>query len=281
MKLVFLSSLFVLILFYPAEAQDIGVTTIGNDVLILHPAKAHDLPNIRRIGGTVTAIRTDSGMVIIDSFSSLQTAKKARNLILEYFPNSTFEYLINTHHHDDHILGNQCFSEACLIVHKNLLKHQNFSPTIQITSDTILSFGNKTFEILYFGPAHTDNDLIILDKDDRLLIMGDLFCYKKCYLMGPQSDVINWIVLLDKLINRRDEYDYVIPGHCGIFYTVKALIEQSSYLKTICETVENAKSRNLTLEQAKRHNLLQQYKSYMMFDKIGLDIERYWNQIEK
>ena len=53
--------------------------------------------------------------------------------------------------------------------------------------------------------------------------------------MCPQSDAKNWIVLLDTLTNRKDEYDYVIPGHCSIVQDVEALIEQRSYLKTICE----------------------------------------------
>jgi len=150
MKPVVLSSLFVLLVSFIVDWQNIGVTKIEDDVLILHPAKANDLLNIREVGGTVTAIQIDSGVVIIDSFCSLDAAKTARSLIHKQFPNSPFKYLINTHHHDDHILGNPVFSDACLIAHKNLLKHQNFSPTIHITSDMILSIGGKTFEIFYF-----------------------------------------------------------------------------------------------------------------------------------
>ena len=154
-------------------------------------------------------------------------------------------------------------------------------PSVQISSNTILRFGSKTFEILFFGTAHTDNDLVVLDKEDKLLIMGDLFCYRKCYIMGLQSDAENWISLLDQLIDRKDEYDYVIPGHGGVVENVDALIEQRDYLKNICEVVVNARQKGLTLDKAKESIRFEQYNEYMMYDRIGLDVEAYWQQLEK
>ena len=113
--------------------------------------------------------------------------------------------------------------------------------TFQITSDVILKLGGKTFEILYFGTAHTNNDLVVLDRESRLLIMGDLLCHRKCYIMSPESDATNWIALLEKLIERSTEYEYVIPGHGGVVANVNALMEQRDYLKNLCNAVKNAR----------------------------------------
>lgn len=99
--------------------------------------------------------------------------------------------------------------------------------------------------------------------------------------MGSQSDAENWIALLDHLIDRQDEYDHVIPGHGGAVENVDALVEQRDYLKNICEAVVTARGKKLTLDQAKKTITLEQYKNYIMYDRISLDVEAYWQQLDK
>ena len=319
------------------EAQNIKVTQITGDVIVLHAGVIDDISVVREVGANMTAIRTDEGLIVIESFTSSEAATKARKMIEDHFPGLPIKYLINTHHHADHIRGNQYFSDAVIIAHKNLEKYQmdeyknlvqkyghhdqkikeieadikkekdkpvqmkklkedlefwkmaksfmeEYSPTppdVHITSDTILKLGGKTFEILYFGTAHTDNDIVILDKEDRVLIMGDLLFYRKCYIMNPASDVPNWITILEKLMKKSSEYDYVIPGHGGVKLKVDALKEQHDYLIDLCSAVKNAKQKNLNLEQAKDTIKLEQYSEYMDYDRINRDIEVVWQQIEK
>lgn len=307
------------------QAKDIQATQITKDLLIIHGG-----------GGNITAIRTDSGIVVIDSFVSPQAAEEARNFIVKYFPELPIKYLINTHHHSDHVRGNQYFRDALTIGHTNLKKHmmddydqlvgkygnyndkimelkdrleklkdetgleannlkkelvfwkeakvfmEEFVPTppcCLISSDTILSFGGKTLEILYYGTAHTNNDLVILIPEDQLLIMGDLLFYRKCYIMNYASDVKNWITILNKMIKRSDEYKYVIPGHGAVVVNVEALVAQRDYLNVLINTVTDAYHRGLTLDQAKKEIKLENYKEYIDYDRIGLDIEACWHQL--
>jgi len=273
--------IFFFSLSFVLRSQDIEVTPLSDDVIVLHPRVVDNMTIVRKVGGNMTAVRTGRGIVVIDSFTSLQAGRNARSLIQEHFPDVPIRYLINTHHHSDHVRGNQSFQDACLIAHVNLTEHVSPPPAIQITSDAILKPNNKTFEILYFGTAHTNNDIVVLDREDRVLIMGDLLCYRKCYIMDTESDAENWIVLLEKLIDRRNEYEYVIPGHGGVVVNVEALIEQRDYLKDICNAVNNARHRNLSLGQAKKDIRLEQYKKYINYDRIGLDIEAFWKQTEK
>ncbi len=335
----FITSLIIFILLpVTLPGQNIQVTKLSDDVIVLHPSEVRNLEVIREVGGTMVAVRTEDGLVVFDSFTSLEMGMEAQDLIETAFPNEPIRYLMNSHHHADHVRGNQCCRDVCIIGHRNverymmedhgrlmkkyghydgkidtlskLLSNKKFSsddnvkkveedlafwkeakdflesyvptpPSFQITSDTILKFGGKTFEILFFGTAHTDNDIVVLDREDRLLIMGDLLCYRKCYVMDPSSDAENWITLLDHLLDRRDEYDHVIPGHGGAVENIEALIEQRDYLKNIYEAVVTSRENKLTLDQAKETMHLEQYKNYMMYDRIGLDIEAYWQQVDK
>lgn len=272
----------------PVKAQEIQSTRIAEDVVVIHGG-----------GGNITAVRTDSGIVVIDSFVSPKAAGEARRLIIESFPGIPIKLLINTHHHADHVRGNQHFRDGLIIGHVNLEKHmmdgydankeaktypEEFVPTppsLRITSDTILTLGGKTFKILYSGTGHTDSDLIILSPEDNSLIMGDLLFRRKCYIMSDESDVGNWITILNNMIERSDEYKWVIPGHGAVVANVDALAEQRDYLNRLWDAVTDAHHRGLTLDQAKEEIKLERYKAYIDYDRIGLDIEACWHQLER
>jgi uncharacterized sulfatase len=281
MKKISLFYFIILMMSQTVRAQNIHVTQIADDVIILHPSAIDDINEIRKVGGNVTAVRTDSGIVVFDSFISIHAAEAGRDLIQKYFPNTPIKYLVNTHHHPDHVSGNSCFQEACIIAHAYPKKEIDIPVNIQIQSGAILAFGGKTFEILYFGNAHTESDLIILDREDRLLIMGDLLCRRKCYVLVSKSDALNWIALLKQIVERKEEYDLVIPGHGGVVEDVASLREQKDYLQDIWSVVKKAREGDLTLEETKKSVYLGKYKDYMLFDQIGLDIEACWNQMRE
>ena len=70
----------------------------------------------------VAAVNTERGIVIIDSGMSPTLSAKYRTIIEKESGRSDFKYVINTHHHDDHINGNQVFKEAEIIAHQNAAK---------------------------------------------------------------------------------------------------------------------------------------------------------------
>ena len=69
-------------------------------------------------GGNITAISGRDGILVVDSFSTLVDARKARELI-ERFSHKPIRFLLNTHYHYDHTFGNQVFADAVIIAHGN------------------------------------------------------------------------------------------------------------------------------------------------------------------
>lgn len=67
----------------------------------------------------VAAIKTRRGIVVIDTGMAPSLAKKHRAVIEKTFDRSDFAFVVNTHHHGDHVNGNQVFKDAVIIAHKN------------------------------------------------------------------------------------------------------------------------------------------------------------------
>lgn len=88
------------------DLSQITEKRIGDNVLVL----------LRGNDGNLIAVKTDEGVLVIDSFSSPVAGAAARKKI-EEFSDKPIRYLINTHHHGDHITGNQAFADAPLIAH--------------------------------------------------------------------------------------------------------------------------------------------------------------------
>ncbi|MBN2135822.1 MAG: MBL fold metallo-hydrolase, partial [Acidobacteria bacterium] len=71
------------------------------------------------ISQAITAVKTEKGIVVIDTSATVQIAEKVRDLIIKDFGTDNFAYVFNTHGHFDHTIGNQVFDEAKIIAHKN------------------------------------------------------------------------------------------------------------------------------------------------------------------
>ena len=69
----------------------------------------------------VTAIRTEKGIVVVDTLESPEIGRNVRSLIEKEFRGIPFVYVINTHPDWDHVLGNPAFPEALIVAHENCL----------------------------------------------------------------------------------------------------------------------------------------------------------------
>lgn len=95
-------------------------------------------------------------------------------------------HLLLTHSDGDHVNGLGGFPETLdILSHANTAKH---IAAANETAETRLPLPNETFytrmglssgalqvDLYYFGPAHTDGDVVIHIPEDRVAIVGDLF----------------------------------------------------------------------------------------------------------
>ena len=211
----------------------------------------------------VTAIRTSTGMILIDSGESVEIAASLRGLLAHEFPDAKVTHVVNTHAHWDHVLGNAAFPEAAIVAHENCLKalvritepygqgesregrrpeaaaskppagtlpppprtplevhltpeaYELTKPDLTFSEDYLLREGGVAVELVYYGPAHTQSDLLVLVPSEKLLFVGDLYFRKTLPSIGEQvpPDVAHWRRALDAVLGGGPRFDRVVSGH--------------------------------------------------------------------
>lgn len=89
----------------------VKVDEIGEKVAIF---RVEDNPGATN----VIVISTKNGLVVIDTGMSEKIAESIRKSIINKFNRDDFLYIINTHHHWDHTMGNQAFKDVAIIGHE-------------------------------------------------------------------------------------------------------------------------------------------------------------------
>ncbi|MCB9258258.1 MAG: MBL fold metallo-hydrolase [Ignavibacteriales bacterium] len=180
-------------------------------------------------GGTIGWYVDGDTIVVIDT----QFPENAKNFKsgLDSKSSVPINYLFNTHHHNDHTMGNFYLKQFT----QNIIAHEN-CPRLQIKSNKGTDKENQvitadiTFKdelkvklpkenitAKYFGQAHTSGDIVIHFENENIAHLGDLV-FNNLYPYidnNGESSVENWIVTLSKIENYFDNNSKFIFGHAN------------------------------------------------------------------
>jgi cyclase len=207
-------------------------------------------------GGTIGFYLGKDGIAVIDS----QFPDSVGNFISDIKKQSElpFEYLINTHHHGDHTSGNIAFKGLIKnhIAHENCLKNLTASaekaktldkqllPATTFSKSHQVKMDKEEIEMKYFGPAHTDGDIIVYFDEANIAHMGDLmFNRRHPYVdRSAGANIQNWIKVLNKAAKKYEKDTLYIFGHAGEGYEVTGtrndLFAFRDYLQRVLDFAE-------------------------------------------
>ncbi len=225
-------------------------------------------------GGNVGILKTDEGLLVIDSEIEKVTDAFLKELSALSPTPLKIKYLINTHYHGDHIGNNEALGKYAetIVMHSNckasLIKSLNektakktFISKIQPWKEgMVIKLGGETIRLLYLNPAHTAGDLAVVFEKAKVLQTGDLFFNgMPAYIDGKDgSDTGNWIDTIETLCRKYPDYK-IIPGH-GEVTTVKDYLAFADYLKYLRKETAAAIKAGKTREQAVESIKTDQFK---------------------
>jgi len=184
-------------------------------------------------------------------------------------------YVINTHAHPDHVLGNVAFADASrpapLFVasvrftrtlaarepyYLNALQ-RDFGihlthvaivyPTISVDKSLDLDLGDRVLALQAWPTAHTDNDLTVYDRRTRTLFASDLLFAQ--HLPALDGSLRGWVSVMAEL--KRLDVTTVVPGHGPVSNDWPAVMDaQADYLNALLRDTRAAVRNRLTIQQA-------------------------------
>ncbi|BAF71463.1 MBL fold metallo-hydrolase [Sulfurovum sp. NBC37-1] len=232
-------------------------------------------------------VHTKEGFVVIDSGPTYDYASQAYER-MQQIAKLPVKYVITTHDHDDHWLGNSFYkSKGALLIGprtyeqnvvagmetrmQRVLGKELYGKTSIVKLDTIvdnnltLKAGDKVFMISQpVKAAHTKGDLIVFLKGQKVLFAGDLVFSGRLTSLRDGS-LVGSLEALDKI----DAYGAkVIVGGHG--YETDATVTKHfrSYLQEMKKEVQDALDEDVGMEDITKKVTMPQYKNMKLYDVL-------------
>ncbi|MHA6759471.1 MBL fold metallo-hydrolase [Streptacidiphilus sp. PAMC 29251] len=169
---------------------------------------------------TVSVIVGADGLAVVDTRCSPAEARELREHLRQLSP-APVRWVVNTHAHFDHVLGNTEFVPPSQVPGAELWAHR--AAAAEITGTAVpdhlvdrthtLDLGDRAVQLLFPGRGHTDGDLLLLVPDADALLAGDLVEESGPPAFGSDSYPLDWAPTLDALLARTGPGTVVVPGH--------------------------------------------------------------------
>lgn len=185
-------------------------------------------------GGTMGWMVTKDGLVAVDSQFPTQASEFIKEI--QGKTDRKFDSLINTHHHRDHTSGNIAFKNLTseVVAHDNARRNQKrvaqekgieseqLYPNETFATQWTKRFDKETIQANYYGPAHTNGDIIIHFENANIAHMGDLVFNRRYPNIDKSSgaNIENWIKVLDNALDYFDADTKFIFGHADNGYSI-------------------------------------------------------------
>jgi quinoprotein relay system zinc metallohydrolase 1 len=258
-------SVFAAKLSYSLEPQK-----IADDTWLLQ-GKLEDFT--RENGGNIvnTAfIVTAEGVVVFDTGPSKRYGEEMREAISSV-TDKPVVHVFNSHHHPDHFLGNQAFSDTKiwalpetgkLIAQQGNAFAENMyrlvgdwmrSTEVQLPTEPLdiaavplMDVGKHRFHFLQMK-GHSGADLLMLDETTGVLFASDIVFFKRA-LTTPHTPSLNvWIENLEQL--KSWQFTMLVPGHGPVDTTGLAVEQMIAYLRWLDKTLTAAASQGLSMNE--------------------------------
>ncbi|HEY8010194.1 MAG TPA: quinoprotein relay system zinc metallohydrolase 2 [Rudaea sp.] len=254
-----------------------------------------DIANIGFIVGTRC-------VAVIDTGGSVRIGRALRAAIRRRTP-LPICYVINTHVHVDHVLGNFAFAED----HPSFVGHaalaaalarsrefflrqytddfeapatpaQIIAPDRGVETMLDLDLGDRHLTLRAWPKAHTDCDLTVFDEKTATLWTGDLLFRER--LPALDGSVKGWLAALDVLA--RMSVKLVVPGHGGIAHDLAAaLAPERRYLQALVDGVRSEIAQGKPIDDAMAHVGTAEKSHWLLWDSTHAhNVARAYQELE-
>lgn len=230
---------------------------------------AHNAGNVANLGIIVGS----RCVAVIDTGGSPALGQRLRASVRKVTPLPVC-YVINTHVHPDHVLGNSAFSRGepapAFVGHVRLgpslsarapyyleaFRRESGTalppeavvyPTLAVDATLELELGDRKLLLKAWPTAHTDNDLTVYDERTGTLFLGDLLFIDHLPVIDGQ--LRGWLKVIGEL--KHLDVKLAVPGHGRASADLRlALGPEETYLATVLGETRAAIKAGVPIQRA-------------------------------
>ena len=253
---------------------------------------------------------TGEGVVVIDALGTIPLGR-AFLAAIRAITDQPIRRVIVTHYHADHFYGLAPFKQAGAEIwaHKGAREYlesgegaarldqrrRDLAPWVDdqttlippdrwLEGDASFALGGLNFDLVYMGPAHAPDDLVVIVREDQVLYSGDILFSGRIPFVG-NADTRRWLATMEKLIALGPKT--MVPGHGAVSRDpVAELALTRDYLRHLRATMGKAVEDLLSFEEAYKNadwsryarmpafeaaNRINAYGTYLLMERESLE----------
>lgn len=229
------------------------------------------------LGGNVLALRSDEGLLLVDTGAPGATSKLQSEL-KKFARGAKVTTVINTHWHADHTGGNDVFAKggAKILSHAKCAQRMAIDQYVPWEDRYIkarakaavpsgifylgkqeLKFGAETLEYGYLQQPHTDGDIYVYLRNSNVLMVGDAvspqldpqICWYEGGWVGGRVDS------QAKLLGMGNAETRIIAGTGGVIGRAEVKTERDA-LEKVFDRMSDAMRKGFTTEDMQKAKLV-------------------------
>jgi quinoprotein relay system zinc metallohydrolase 2 len=267
----------------PVEQITTGIYVHHGEHKDLNAGYGGDICNISFVIGS-------KGIAVIDTGGSPKVGAGLREAIRRVSPLPIL-YVINTHVHPDHSLGNAAFkqdnpifvghgklAETMALRREAYLRNQAewvgsdaagselIAPTLAVATTQEIDLGGRVLRLTAHPVAHSPADLTVYDTKSKTLWTGDLLFVERT----PSIDgsIPGWLEVIEQL--RTTPTAHFVAGHGTTTRNLgTALDDEKRYLGTLLADVRAAIRQGIGMEQTIPTAARSERDKWLLFDAVN------------
>jgi quinoprotein relay system zinc metallohydrolase 2 len=228
-------------------------------------------------------------VAVIDTGGSVRVGRRLRAAVAMH-TSLPICYVINTHVHVDHVLGNSAFTgdAPAFVGHaalpESMARSRDFfvkeyaddmdspagaaqviSPNRLVEHELTLDLGDRPLVLHAWPKAHTDCDLTVYDVRTGTMWTGDLLFRDR--LPALDGSIKGWLTVLDQLAQLKVKL--AVPGHGPLAHSlVSAIVPERRYLQALMDGVRGELAEGKPLEDAIQHVAAAEKSHWLLWDEV-------------
>lgn len=231
----------------------------------------------------------NDAVAVIDTLGSAGVGREMRAAI-KAITDRPIRYVINSHMHPDHVLGNAAFKDDApqFVGHHKLARgltartdqymaankammgedalagSEIILPTMSVDDKLTLNLGGRSLVCEAQATAHTDNDLVVTDTATDTVFLADLLF--SGHIPTLDGSLRGWLTLIEQLEGRKAAR--VVPGHGPhAMHLPDAVHDEKRYWAVVAADVRKLISEGGTISQATKTAGRSEHDKWHLFDQ--------------